>query len=432
MKELSIEKSDGERIRKAIIKHFKEIANSNEQSWINLDIPYILAWLEKQGELVNSLSKGLDNAHERIDRLIQKNNSLIEQLEKQGEQKDILEDAILDSNGDGLVAETIRYKKEKQGEQNVIPLDKVIKFLDDQLVNDKDEVTGEPFINFRNYGTCKETFISYFKRKMLEKQGEQKSFAKYKIGDTIYYNSFGRLVSFVIANIVEDGTDNPMYEDKDGNSVFQNDIVEQKPVDKVEPKFKNGQWIVFNGLTLYVNEVVQGYYRTISINGIPNSYDWDIDNLARLWNIQDAKDGDVLCYKDEISLYKHDIKNCTKQGTTFGGFVYHCCYDGKGFIMDSLYSLTEQDKMDIHPATKEQRDLLFSKMKEAGYKWDSEKKELKKIEQNPAEWHREDEQNLNACLGYIPDEFLRRWLTDIIHVKYDKSADKVEPKFKNE
>ena len=42
----------------------------------------LLAWLEKQGELVNSLSKGLDNAHERIDGLIQKNNSLMEQLEK--------------------------------------------------------------------------------------------------------------------------------------------------------------------------------------------------------------------------------------------------------------------------------------------------------------------------------------------------------------
>jgi len=61
----------------------------------------------------------------------------------------------------------------------------------------------------------------------LEKQGEQKPVAKYKVGDTVYYDSFGRLVSFVIANIVEDGTDNPMYEDKDGNSVFQNDIVEQ-------------------------------------------------------------------------------------------------------------------------------------------------------------------------------------------------------------
>ena len=46
-----------------------------------------------------------------------------------------------------------------------------------------------------------------------------------------------------------------------------------------------------------------------------------------------------------------------------------------------------------------------------------------KDEQKPAKWHREDEQNLNACLGYIPDEFLRKWLTDIIHVKYDKSVE---------
>ena len=32
-----------------------------------------------------------------------------------------------------------------------------------------------------------------------------------------------------------------------------------------------------------------------------------------------------------------------------------------------------------HPATKEQRDLLFQKMEEEGYQWDAEKKELKKI-----------------------------------------------------
>jgi len=42
-------------------------------------------------------------------------------------------------------------------------------------------------------------------------------------------------------------------------------------------------------------------------------------------------------------------------------------------------------------------------------------------EQKPAEWCREDEQNFNACLGYIPDEFLRRWLTDIIHKPADKN-----------
>jgi hypothetical protein len=32
----------------------------------------------------------------------------------------------------------------------------------------------------------------------------------------------------------------------------------------------------------------------------------------------------------------------------------------------------------IIPATKEQRDILFSKMKEAGYEWNAKKKELKK------------------------------------------------------
>lgn len=46
----------------------------------------------------------------------------------------------------------------------------------------------------------------------------------------------------------------------------------------------------------------------------------------------------------------------------------------------------------------------------------------KQGEQKHAEWHREDEQNLNACLGYIPDEYLRRWLKDVIHAKYDKPA----------
>ena len=43
--------------------------------------------------------------------------SWIAWLEKKAEKKDILEDAILDGNEDGLVAETIHYKKETQSEQ---------------------------------------------------------------------------------------------------------------------------------------------------------------------------------------------------------------------------------------------------------------------------------------------------------------------------
>lgn len=32
----------------------------------------------------------------------------------------------------------------------------------------------------------------------------------------------------------------------------------------------------------------------------------------------------------------------------------------------------------VHPASKEQRDLLFQKMRESGYEWDFENKKLKK------------------------------------------------------
>ena len=52
------------------------------------------------------------------------------------------------------------------------------------------------------------------------------------------------------------------------------------------------------------------------------------------------------------------------------------------------------------PATKEQCDILFQKMKEACYEWDAKKKELKKIEQKPA-WSEEDDTRLNHLIGFI-------------------------------
>ena len=39
------------------------------------------------------------------------------------------------------------------------------------------------------------------------------------------------------------------------------------------------------------------------------------------------------------------------------------------------------------------------------------------------EWSEEDEHNLNAVLGYINDEYLRRWLKDVIHKMCDKHTE---------
>ena len=141
----------------------------------------------------------------------------------------------------------------------------------------------------------------------------------------------------------------------------------------VKPKFKIGDWIVFNGFTLLVNEVVQGYYKTISIGGICNSYDWDIDNIARLWTIKDAKDGDVLSSRHNQPF----IYNGKFDDSLVGGYC-GLQFSNLGFIV-STYMCRWTDNKDIKPATIEQREYLFAKMKSAGYIWDVEKKVLNKV-----------------------------------------------------
>ena len=146
---------------------------------------------------------------------------------------------------------------------------------------------------------------------------------------------------------------------------------EQNHDDKYEPKFKVGDWIVFNGLTLYINEVVKGYYRIISKGGIPNSYDWDIDNAARRWTIEDARDGDVLANDKSVFIYAKVLYNKP--------YAY-CGVDKFGVFKDNCLKYDWSNSIDnIHPATKEQRDLLFQKMQEADYTWNAEKKVLEGI-----------------------------------------------------
>ena len=99
----------------------------------------------------------------------------------------------------------------------------------------------------------------------------------------------------------------------------------------------------------------------------------DVDRLASAFTIQDAKDGDILACNEEILLFKsYSVQE---------RISLYCWYNGQtnNFhskeVIDTL--LTKRNK--VCPATKEQRDLLFQKIKEAGYEWDVDKKELKKL-----------------------------------------------------
>ena len=148
---------------------------------------------------------------------------------------------------------------------------------------------------------------------------------------------------------------------------------ETKTLEKlVEPKFKVGDWVVFNGLTLYIKEVVKGFYRTISKGGIVNSYDWDIDNIARVWVIQVAKDGDVLVNGSNIFIF-YFINN-----RRLMGYCHVNMNDGNFYNDIGRIECFCTIDAPVTPATKEQRDALMKAIHDAGYEWDTEKEELKK------------------------------------------------------
>lgn len=141
-------------------------------------------------------------------------------------------------------------------------------------------------------------------------------------------------------------------------------------------KFDVGDWIIKENHS--AQQVIklreESYILNGSISGIetlPKKY---VENNYHLWTIQDAKAGDVLIDKyNNVVIYQEPYSN----------LLYHsfCFVSTKVFVASGGGHFIEG----TYPATKEQRDLLFQKMKEAGYEWDAEKKELRRIKQNPTE-----------------------------------------------
>lgn len=104
----------------------------------------------------------------------------------------------------------------------------------------------------------------------------------------------------------------------------------------------------------------------------------DFDKLKpieiHLWSIEDAKDGDVLVASDKsIFIYDGSIN---ENGNV--GFHIALTKD-MSVVLNSDDGCGWEEKDSCYPATKEQRDLLFQKMKEAGYEWNKDKKELIKL-----------------------------------------------------
>ena len=155
------------------------------------------------------------------------------------------------------------------------------------------------------------------------------------------------------------------YEDAKREIENQN---EQKPTDKVEPKFKVGDWCIDeeDGTIFQIIKVLDNTYTYKTNEGYEYSCThYSLENDAKLWTIQDAKEGDVLVNENGIPF----IFNGFLEKITVGA---HCGITGGIFCIPREKNIWATQN--VLPATKEQRDLLFQKIKEAGYEWNAEKK----------------------------------------------------------
>ena len=352
--------SEDERIRKWLIEIVEEVRKANPtNAEHNGNCSEALAWLEKQGGKIDIANKEYWRGYREGKQVVVDKYS---ELENQGEQKSELKEL----EDEKMRKEIISYLKGCYGagsEEYIISKRKQwIAWLEKQGTKES-----------------KKTSIWHHWKDGIAGNGEGKLIYLIKNGNDYRLSS---CLGYECDYILLSDLDKLMLQEKQG---------EQKYTDKVEPKsdIEKGKWYVCN--TPRYRDFVLGKAYYCSKNGMlkPNE-----NEMARyvarycfhLWTIRDAKDGDVLAtplpkgYEagEQIFIFKEIncrdyVSNCIE---------YYCRVCQGVFYENKIGFMGTTDEI-FHPATKEQRDFLFQKMHEAGYEWNAEKKELKKIEQKP-------------------------------------------------
>lgn len=150
----------------------------------------------------------------------------------------------------------------------------------------------------------------------------------------------------------------------------------QKPVDKVEPKFSEGDWVTCGDYfrhPLKIVSISNFLYTAVDIQGVSvRPLIEYLDKHYHLFTIQDVNDGDILAFDNATIVIFKDLYNATS-------FHSYCHIEDGVFNISKIELPDWWNGVGFKPATKEQRDLFFTKMREAGYEWNAERKELKRI-----------------------------------------------------
>ena len=167
----------------------------------------------------------------------------------------------------------------------------------------------------------------------------------------------------------------------DGYNIASNAILKQKSADKIEPTFNVDDWVVNKfGDSWHIDSLDKKNYQVSDGKGNYNYFPISKQDEMHLWTIQDAKDGDFLCCK---SGWMCIFKSLNNYINTFSSYCFmdsnKCFFNSGGECHTLDKEFINAYNGEIHPATKEQYDILFQKIKEAGYKWNDETKTLEKL-----------------------------------------------------
>ena len=149
---------------------------------------------------------------------------------------------------------------------------------------------------------------------------------------------------------------------------------EQKSADKIEPRFKVGDWITIDKPCQIINIHDNGNY-IVQYCDDEKTHELSknfCESYFHFWTIQDVKDGDVLVNGSNIFIF-HFINNRRLMGYCHVNMDDGNLYNDIG--RNECFCTIDAP---VTPATKEQRDALMKAMNDAEYEWDIEKKELKK------------------------------------------------------
>ena len=243
-------------------------------------------------------------------------------------------------------------------------------------------------------------------RGWLEKQGKQNPYS----GVSFEYNghTWGMCARDNGVEILVDGEiKERIFLDNEPQGKTTLEAQQEEKIDitnKVEPKFHEGDFIINNEGNAYKvigvcdDNGIEYSLRRLRDNGSLRAIISTVDRKCHLWTINDAKEGDILASDDGVIILVKESRD------SLWGYrlSYHCAVLHDGTFEPREFHV---DPEEFFPATKEQRETLMKAMTDAGYTFDFEKKELKKIEYEPENYK---QQVMSEITNLVKDYIIQK------------------------